>query len=85
MIGDSSTLSGDLAALNAIMVEWTSGNSYDTRVTNLQTQLNNSTVQNDGSTAEKLLGGADNDWFFRSMNDPTRNLDAVFGEILTTI
>ena len=76
-----------------IMTEWTSANSYQTRVANLRngggangnTRLNSSTVKNDSSAAEKLTGGANDDWFFRSNNDVLPNFDVGLGEILTSI
>jgi Ca2+-binding RTX toxin-like protein len=87
--------SANVAALNAIMAEWTSGSEYTTRVNNLlaagvgpsATKLNATTVQND-SDADSLKGSlpapdnADLDWFFQSVNDV---LDAIDGEIATPI
>ena len=78
------------AALTAIMAEWTSANSYATRVANLlngggangSTKLNMSSVQNDSSAADRITGGSETDWFFKSANDV---LDALLDEITTRI
>ncbi|MCX7417976.1 MAG: cadherin domain-containing protein [Planctomycetia bacterium] len=96
LIGGTTSLSGNTAALTAIMAEWTSANSYATRIANLlngggangTTKLNTTTVQNDANAADTLNGSAtapnnsDLDWFFQSANDV---LDAINGEVRTTI
>ena len=93
LIGGTSTLSGNTAALNAVMAEWTDlTKSYADRVLHLSsggvgsangtTRLNRSTVGNDSNAADSLNGNADLDWFFKSANDV---LDAIVGEIRTAI
>lgn len=93
LIGGTSTLSGNSAALNAVMAEWTGlTKSYSDRVLHLSnggagsangtTRLNPSTVRNDSNAADSLNGNADSDWFFQSANDV---LDAIVGEIRTAI
>jgi hypothetical protein len=96
LIGGTTSLSGNTAALTAIMAEWTSANTYATRIANLlngggangTTTLNTTTVQNDANAADTLNGSAaapnnsDLDWFFQSANDV---LDAINGEVRTTI
>jgi hypothetical protein len=80
----------NLTALAAIMAEWTSANSYATRVANIQngTGLNNpykldsTTVFNDAGAVDQLFGEGDTDWFLVSIGDTN---DAVPGEIVTTI
>ena len=83
-------------ALRSSFPEWTPTNAnslYATRVANLlngggangATKFNSSTVHDDLSAAEKLTGGADSDWFFRSSSDVLSNFDVVLGEILTSI
>ncbi|HLQ44698.1 MAG TPA: calcium-binding protein, partial [Planctomycetaceae bacterium] len=65
LIGGTSSHSSDIAALAAIMAEWTSANDYTTRVANLlngggangATVLNSTSVQNDASAADRLTGG----------------------------
>ncbi len=87
LIGGTTSHSGNLIALAEIMAEWTSGNDYSTRVDNLfhgggandGTALDNTTVQNDSSSADSLIGGADRDWFFQSTNDV---LGAIMGETI---
>lgn len=91
LIGGTSSLSVD--ALNSIMAEWTSANDYATRVTNLlngggangTTKLNNITLQNDSSAADKLTGSADLDWFFQFSGDVLVDFNASAGELKTAI
>ncbi len=93
LIGGTSTLSGNSAALNAVMAEWTDlTKSYADRVLHLSsggagsangtTRLNRTTVRNDSNAADSLNGNAELDWFFQSANDV---LDAIVGEIRTAI
>lgn len=96
LIGGTSIYSGNSAALAAIMAEWTSANTYATRIANLlngggasnTTSLNATTVQNDSNAADKISGSlaapnnTDLDWFFQSTGDV---LDAIIGEVRTTI
>ncbi|MCX7420153.1 MAG: Ig-like domain-containing protein [Planctomycetia bacterium] len=93
IIGGTSTLSGNSAALNAVMIEWTDfTKNYVDRIQHLSsggvgsangsTRLNSSTVKNDSNAADSLNGNADLDWFFQSANDV---LDAIVGEIRTMI
>lgn len=93
LIGGTSSLSSNLTALNAIMAEWTSANSYATRVANLlngggangTTKLNNTSVQNDSSAADKLTGSSDMDWFFQSNGDVLIDFNAGIGEVKQAI
>lgn len=93
LVGGTSSLSNNLAALNAIMSEWTSANSYATRVANLfngggvngTTKLNKTSVQNDSSAADKLTGSSDMDWFFQSNGDVLIDFNAGIGEVKTAI
>ena len=96
LIGGTASLSGNSVALTAIMAEWTSANTYVTRIANLlngggangSTKLNASTVQNDANAADTLNGSlaipnnTDIDWFFQSAGDV---LDAINGEVKTAI
>lgn len=93
LIGGTSTLAGTPAALTAIRNEWTSGNSYATRVANLingggangTTKLNSTTVKNDSSVADRLTGSSELDWFFQSASDLLVDFNAGLGEIKTPI
>ncbi|HLQ44864.1 MAG TPA: hypothetical protein VK137_09060, partial [Planctomycetaceae bacterium] len=93
LIGGSSSLSSNVAALNAIMAEWTSANSYATRVANLlngggangSTKLNSLTIQNDASAADRLTGGSEIDLFFQSSGDVLVDFNAGVGELKTAI
>ena len=85
LIGGTSSYSGNLAALNAIMSEWTGVNNFATRVSNLTSgvgtsnkiKLTAATVKDDATAADTLTGGAETDWFFKSPNDV---LDALVGD-----
>ena len=97
--GDDIVLSGTtshsstIAALNAILAEWTSAKLYATRVTNLQqggglngsTKLNRTTIQNDSSAADQLTGSSETDWFFQSAGDILVDFNAGIGELKTAI
>lgn len=92
LIGGTTSHSDSLSALNALVAEWTSDDVYATRVSNLQTgggengmiQLNGATVQND-SSADRLLGEANLDWFFMSAKDVLSDFSSGQGEIKTTV
>ena len=85
LIGGNSSASNNVAALNAIMAEWTSGNAYATRVgfllngggANGSTKLS---VTND-SVADRLTGGSELDWFFSSSLDVLVDFNAGIGEL----
>jgi hypothetical protein len=74
-----------LAALDAIMAEWSSAGSYSTRVIALAVYLNTSTVhasdQSDVAVVDRLQGNAKaNDWFFASLDDKVtgkNNIDVI--------
>jgi uncharacterized protein (TIGR03118 family) len=74
LIGGSTTHDADPAALLQILDEWTSNNSYATRVDNLRNgtgglpKLDATTVTNDG-LRDLLLGGIGLDWFFSGVED----------------
>ena len=93
LIGGTSSHGGNIAALTAIMAEWTSANDYATRVAfllngggvNGTTKLNSTTVQNDSSAADTLASGADIDWFFQSSADVLIDFNAALGEIIAPI
>ena len=93
LIGGTSSRSEDVAALNAIMAEWTSHHLYPKRVDNLlngggkngNIRLNSATVQNDSSVADRLTGGSDLDWFFQSASDVLVDFNARRHERKTTI
>ena len=77
---DSSSIAHDLA-LESILAEWQSSNSYATRISHIKSGggLNGSnrlvfgvTVHDDGS-ANALIGGIGNDWFFEGTQDTIKN------------
>jgi hypothetical protein len=78
MIGGSTVYDSKVAALNAIMAEWTSGDSYAVKIKRLMgtekkgrngsTMLTTSTVVYDGE-ASTLIGGKGQDWFWINPKD----------------
>jgi Ca2+-binding RTX toxin-like protein len=91
--GDDILIAGSTAydendiALQAILTEWTSGNTYATRVSNIRNGggangafvLSNSTVFND-SSLDNLFGKSGRDWFWVTGKDKIK--DRVAGELL---
>jgi Ca2+-binding RTX toxin-like protein len=90
LVAGTTSHDNDVAALAAIVAEWTSGSSYETRTTNLrngsgvprlagtsagagQTAFNDSSVDN-------LIGGADQDWIFKGLDDIFANPE--IGELI---
>jgi hypothetical protein len=75
---DSNT-SADIAALDAILAEWSSSDSYSLRITKIMTgvgpggtdALNSSTCQSDGvaNTVNDGASGAQNNWFIVNSKD----------------
>jgi hypothetical protein len=70
------------------MTEWTSGNNYTTRTTNLRNGINGVqlkaglTVFND-ALSDSLTGGSGADWLFKAIDDVFA--DPEFGEIFETL
>jgi Ca2+-binding RTX toxin-like protein len=71
LIGGTTQHDTDRAALDAIMAQWSSANSYTQRINNLmagvgpgqQIRLDTTSVFDDAAI-DNLLGGRDDDWFF---------------------
>jgi hypothetical protein len=83
-IGSTSGMTYDqqLAALEAVMAEWGSADSYATRLSALSSYLNTSTVHDNYSSgkpvADQLLGNAlANDWFFAGVNDVVKGKSKI--------
>ncbi len=72
------------ASLTALRTEWTSGNSYASRITNLRTGVGNPVVSlkarknvvNDAGEDDTLTGGTGSDWYFRALDDSLTDLFA---------
>ena len=83
-----------LYALDAILAEWATNNSYATRIANISTgggltggwALNASTVFNDG-LFDALSGGAGSDWFFAHVSGTGIDslTDRVAAEVVSSI
>jgi Ca2+-binding RTX toxin-like protein len=89
LIAGSTVLDSTVSALDVILAEWTSSRSYEIRLANLRNGsgssnrfngdrflLANTTVLDDGSTRDSLLGGSDRDWFFARLGT---NADRLSG------
>jgi Ca2+-binding RTX toxin-like protein len=88
----SSVLTYDqkLAALDAIMAEWGSADSYATRLSVLGPYLNTSTVHdnyaNGVAVADILAGNSKaNDWFFAGVNDQVTGTNTTDKKTIVTI
>ena len=94
LIAGRTTSDGIFSNLNAFRTEWTSGNSYATRITNLRTGVGspvaslkgkvyapNNNVLNDSTSGsvDTMTGGLGDDWFFKALDDVITDLFA--GEI----
>ena len=83
LIGGQTTHDSNSAELLAILAEWTSSDSYATRVDKLRNgtgglpALNSTTVLDDG-VADHLFGGFGQDWFFKGPHDVADALTASF-------
>jgi hypothetical protein len=83
LIAGTTAYDVNLAALGAIMAEWTSANSYEERVENIAFGgganepyvLNDTTVFDDGAV-DTLTGDAGRDWFFAGKRDKIKDLRA---------
>lgn len=84
LIGGKTTSDTLISKLNDLRTEWTSGNSYATRITNLRTGVGSPaaslkakvTVLNDATAGavDALTGGLSDDWFFRALDDVITDL-----------
>jgi hypothetical protein len=63
LIGGFTNYDQNLAALEAIMAEWNSADSYAMRTSALSSFFNTSTVHDDG-VADQINGGGGQDWVF---------------------
>ncbi len=62
LIGGSTDADEDAQALTDILAEWTSGESFEDRVANLEAFLNDGSVFDDGQRDE-VVGGGGRDWY----------------------
>lgn len=90
LVGGATLYDSHRAALNALMAEWASANTYATRITNLTngTGLNgafvfNNTTVFDDSVRDILLGLQGSDWFLLNVDED--HDDAKASELLTDI
>jgi Ca2+-binding RTX toxin-like protein len=96
-VGGSTAYDNNLAALQALQAEWTSGGSNATRISNIRNGggLNGSFVLKvgagatvfDDSAKDTYTGGNDRDWFFRRNSGGAGSRDVILdvfaGEELT--
>jgi Ca2+-binding RTX toxin-like protein len=83
LIAGFTTYDDQVAAISALIAEWTSDNDYATRVSNLRTSFlktegDGATVFDDGA-ADVLTGSSGQDWFFANLNpeDPEDVRDRI--------
>jgi hypothetical protein len=67
LIGGYTAYDNNLAALQAILAEWNSADSFAARVTALSGYFNTGTVF-DNDVADRLQGGGDQNWFFADLS-----------------
>jgi Ca2+-binding RTX toxin-like protein len=92
LIGGSTDYDGyndinSIAGIDAIMAEWTSTSSFNTRRNNLAAILNISTVTDDNAT-DIILGGAGSDWVFgdnSTSGDGVADIMVLIGDVLAPI
>ena len=83
-IGGRTSVDNNPAALTAFRTEWTSGNSYASRIANLRNGVGNPVVSlkakknvvNDAGEDDTLTGGSGLDWYFRAVDDALSDLFA---------
>ena len=84
LIAGTTTSDGLITNLNAIRTEWTSGNVYTARITNLRAGVGSPVVSlkakvnvlNDSGAVDSLTGGLGDDWYFRALDDAITDLFA---------
>jgi serralysin len=77
LVADRTSADGDAVAAAAIFAEWTSGNSYNDRVSNIRAQA--ITILDDGNV-DTLFGHGNLDWFLFGSGDKVK--DKATGEFL---
>jgi hypothetical protein len=86
VIGGTTSYDGSFAALEAILAEWQSADSYATRVSKIRTgvtggyKLVNGTTVHDDAAVDTLTGGPGADWFFQGAGDVIT--DRAIGELV---
>lgn len=91
LIGGRTSSDASITRLTDLRTEWTSANSYATRIVNLRAGVGASNaslkatinVLNDAGEDDILTGGADTDWFFAALDDVITDLFA--GEVLDVL
>ncbi len=91
LIAGHTTSDALFSNLNRMQLEWTSGNSYATRITNLRTGVGSplvslkakTNVLNDGGEDDVMVGGGGFDCFFRALDDVITGL--VTGELIDVL
>ena len=73
LIGSTTVHDNDFGVLGAIVDEWASTRTYQTRINNLRSRLNTSTVIDDRA-ADVLWGSSGLDWYFAELRKSTRDL-----------
>ncbi len=88
LIGGRTNSDASITRLTDLRTEWTSANSYATRIVNLRAGVGASNaalaatidVLNDAGEDDLLTGGADSDWYFAALDDVLTDL--AIGEVV---
>jgi Ca2+-binding RTX toxin-like protein len=81
VIGGYTLYDGFFTALEAILAEWQSSDSYATRVSKIKTgvaggyKLVSGTTVLDNGAVDTLIGGLGVDWFFQGTGDKIKDLN----------
>jgi hypothetical protein len=88
LLAGTTSYDANIANLQTVLAEWTSGNSYNTRITNLRNgingvQLTSGVTAFNDSSVDTLTGSGGQDWIFKAIDDVFS--DPEVGEIFDTL
>jgi Ca2+-binding RTX toxin-like protein len=91
LIAGRTSFDAAINSLNTVRIEWISGNSYSTRVSNIRSGVGSPSVSlsatnnvlDDGGDDDSLTGGSGTDWYFRAIDDVITDLLA--GELTDSL
>ena len=73
LIGGTTDHDADVDALAVIFAEWTSGNSFVDRVSNLSSGLLSAGQVHDDNVRDWMKGGRGKDWYFADTSGPEKH------------
>jgi Ca2+-binding RTX toxin-like protein len=91
LIAGRTSFDAAINSLNTIRIEWISGNSYSTRVSNVRSGVGSPSVSlsatnnvlDDSGDDDSLTGGSGTDWYFQAIDDVITDLLA--GELTDSL